>query len=79
MQLLRDHGLLTVHFAAVPPGTPDLLLKFVPPETLAEIDGAEAVATAIASSFERAVETLGSADAVCTLLYGGAAAAAGRA
>ena len=79
MQLLRDHGLLTVHFAAVPPGTPDLLLKFVPPETLAELGGAEALAAAIASSFERAVETLGSADAVRTLLYGGAAAAAGRA
>jgi L-seryl-tRNA(Ser) seleniumtransferase len=79
MQLLRDHGLLTVHFAAVPPGTPDLLLKFIPPETLANIGGAEALATAIASSFERAVETMGSADAVRTLLYGGAMAAAGRA
>jgi hypothetical protein len=44
LQVLRDHGLLTVHFAAVPPGTPDLLLKFVPPETLAEIGGAEAKA-----------------------------------
>ena len=72
MQLLRDHGLLTVHFAAVPPGTPDLLLKFVPPETLAELGGAEALATAIASSFERAVETLRSTDAVRTLLYGSA-------
>jgi L-seryl-tRNA(Ser) seleniumtransferase len=73
MQLLCDHGLLTVHFAAVPPGTPDLLLKFVPPETLAELGGAEALATAIASSFERAVETLRSTDAVRTLLYGSAA------
>jgi L-seryl-tRNA(Ser) seleniumtransferase len=72
MQLLRDHGLLTVHFAAVPPGTPDLLLKFVPPETLAELGGAEALVTAIASSFERAVETLRSADSVHTLLYGSA-------
>ena len=75
MQLLRDHGLLTVHFAAVPPGTPDLLLKFVPPETLAEVGGAEALATAIASSLESAVETLGSPDAVRTLLYGGTTAA----
>jgi L-seryl-tRNA(Ser) seleniumtransferase len=72
MQLLRDHGLLTVHFAAVPPGTPDLLLKFVPPETLAELGGAEALAAAIASSFERAVDTLGSADALRALLYGDA-------
>lgn len=72
MRLLRDHGLLTVHFAAVPPGTPDLLLKFVPPETLAELGGAEALAAAIASSFERAVDTLGSADALRALLYGDA-------
>ena len=34
MLLLRDHGILTVHFAALPPGTSALLLKFVPPETL---------------------------------------------
>ena len=65
MQLLRDHGLLTVHFAAVPPGPPTCCL-LVPPETLAELGGAEAPAAAIASSFERAVETLGSADAVRT-------------
>ena len=56
MQLLRDHGLLTVHFAAVPPGTPDLLLKFVPPETLTSLGGAEALAAAIATSFERTLE-----------------------
>ena len=39
MLLLRDHGILTVHFAALPPGTSALLLKFVPPETL-EFGGA---------------------------------------
>jgi L-seryl-tRNA(Ser) seleniumtransferase len=34
MLLLRDHGMLMVHFVGVPPGTADLLIKFVPPETL---------------------------------------------
>jgi L-seryl-tRNA(Ser) seleniumtransferase len=33
MLLLRDHGMLMVHFVGVPPGTADLLIKFVPPET----------------------------------------------
>jgi L-seryl-tRNA(Ser) seleniumtransferase len=79
MQLLRDHGLLTVHFAAVPPGTPDLLLKFVPPETLAELGGAEALAAAVAESVERAQATLSSEDALRALLYGAAVTAPGRA
>ena len=70
MQLLRDHGLLTVHFAAVPPGTPDLLLKFVTPETLAALGGPEALAAAIASSFERTLNTIRSVDTVRGLLYG---------
>ena len=39
MLLLRDHGILTVHFAASPPGTSALLLKFVPPETLEAFGG----------------------------------------
>jgi L-seryl-tRNA(Ser) seleniumtransferase len=55
MLLLRDHGVLTVHFAALPPGTPDLLLKFIPPETLARFGGADAFAAAV----DGAVEELG--------------------
>src|SRR5438552_1304317 len=34
MLLLEDHGILTVHFAGMPPGTSSLLVKFIPPETL---------------------------------------------
>jgi len=34
MLLLSDHGMLMVHFVGLPPGTVDLLIKFVPPETL---------------------------------------------
>jgi L-seryl-tRNA(Ser) seleniumtransferase len=52
MLLLRDHGILTVHFAAVPPGTDALLLKFLPPETLARFGGAEAFARAVDASLD---------------------------
>ena len=79
MQLLRDHGLLTVHFAAVPPGTPDLLLKFVPPETLASLGGAETLAAAIEESFERALEAIADQERLAGLLFGPAAATADRA
>ena len=52
MLLLRDHGILTVHFAALPPGTSDLLIKFVQPETLERFGGREAFADAIAGALE---------------------------
>jgi L-seryl-tRNA(Ser) seleniumtransferase len=52
MLLLRDHGILTVHFAALPPGTSALLLKFVQPETLERFGGAEAFAAAVDASFD---------------------------
>ena len=52
MLLLRDHGILTVHFAALPPGTSALLLKFVPPETLERFGGAERFAAAVDESLD---------------------------
>ena len=52
MLLLRDHGILTVHFAALPPGTSALLLKFVPPETLGRFGGAGAFGEAVGASLE---------------------------
>jgi L-seryl-tRNA(Ser) seleniumtransferase len=53
MQLLLDHGILTVHFAAVPPGTSALLFKFVPPELLEEFGGADRFAESVESSLDR--------------------------
>jgi L-seryl-tRNA(Ser) seleniumtransferase len=50
MLLLRDHGVLTVHFAALPPGTSALLLKFLPPETLSAFGGAARLAAAVDES-----------------------------
>jgi L-seryl-tRNA(Ser) seleniumtransferase len=52
MLLLRDHGILTVHFAALPPGTSALLLKFVLPETLERFGGADAFAAAVDTSLD---------------------------
>ncbi len=61
MLLLRDHGILTVHFAALPPGTSALLLKFLPPETLDRFGGPEAFAAAVEESLDSLAE-LGAAE-----------------
>ena len=62
MALLRDHGILTVHFAAVPPGTAALLIKFVHPETLERFGGAEAFAEAVDSSLDDVARLLARPD-----------------
>jgi L-seryl-tRNA(Ser) seleniumtransferase len=68
MLLLRDHGVLTVHFAAIPPGTSALLLKFVPPETLERFGGPEVLAAAVEHSLERLAELVGEPRALRELL-----------
>jgi L-seryl-tRNA(Ser) seleniumtransferase len=68
MLLLRDHGILTVHFAALPPGTSALLLKFVPPETLAAFGGPERFAEAVDASIEELGALVGDARAAARLL-----------
>ncbi len=70
MLLLRDHGVLTVHFAGLPPGISAILVKFVPPETLARFGGAEAFAAAVDASLDRLAALVGSPDAVRALLFG---------
>ena len=68
MVLLRDHGILTVHFAAVPPGTAALLLKFVPPETLERFGGPAAFARAVDESLDEVARLLGAPDQLAQLL-----------
>jgi L-seryl-tRNA(Ser) seleniumtransferase len=68
MLLLRDHGILTVHFAAVPPGTSALLLKFISPETLERFGGAEAFAAAVDQSLGALGELLRSPGELRSLL-----------
>ncbi|MCZ6873566.1 MAG: aminotransferase class I/II-fold pyridoxal phosphate-dependent enzyme [bacterium] len=47
MLLLRDYGVITVHFVGLPPGTSSLMLKFIAPHTLKQFGGAQAYAKAI--------------------------------
>jgi L-seryl-tRNA(Ser) seleniumtransferase len=70
MLLLEDHGVITVHFAGMPPGTSSLLLKFVPPETLERFGGAEALAKAVDSSLDRLAALLREPMALRVLLLG---------
>jgi len=58
MLLLRDHNMLMVHFVGLPPGTADLLIKFVPPETLARFGGPKKYADAVNSSLTKVGELL---------------------
>jgi L-seryl-tRNA(Ser) seleniumtransferase len=68
MLLLRDHGVLTVHFAALPPGTSALLLKFVTPETLERFGGADAFAAAVDDAFDALAGLVGSPGEIRALL-----------
>jgi len=70
MLLLEDYGVITVHFAGMPPGTSSLLVKFVPPETLERFGGAEALAKAVDSSVDRLAALLREPAALRTLLLG---------
>ena len=70
MLLLRDYGMRTVHFAALPPGTSAMLIKFVPPETLARFGGAERYADAVDQSLDRLAEVIGDPASFRNLLFG---------
>ena len=70
MLLLRDYGMLMVHFVGVPPGTADLLIKFVPPETLERFGGAGKYAQAVNSALTRLGELLRDPKSVRELLLG---------
>jgi L-seryl-tRNA(Ser) seleniumtransferase len=76
MLLLRDHGILTVHFAALPPGTSALLVKFIPPETLERFGGPEAFAAAVDESLD-GLAGVPDADGLRSLLTPPATAAPG--
>jgi L-seryl-tRNA(Ser) seleniumtransferase len=79
MLLLRDYGVLTVHFAGLPPGTSSLLIKFIPPERLEKFGGADKFAEAIDTCLDRLADVIGDEAAFRDLLYGEEAAAAAAA
>ena len=68
MLLLRDHGILTVHFAALPPGTSALLLKFLPPEILERFGGPERFASAVDESLDALAGLVGDREGLAGLL-----------
>ena len=70
MLLLQNHGMLMVHFVGVPPGTADLLIKFVPPETLQRFGGAGRYASAIDDSLTRLGALLREPASIGELLLG---------
>jgi L-seryl-tRNA(Ser) seleniumtransferase len=70
MLLLRDHGILTIHLAALPPGAQGILIKFVPPETLARFGGAARFAEAVDRSLDALGAVVGDPAAVSALLFG---------
>jgi L-seryl-tRNA(Ser) seleniumtransferase len=70
MLLLQHHGMLMVHFVGVPPGTADLLIKFVPPEPLQRFGGAGRYARAIDDSLTHLGALLGEPASITELLLG---------
>ena len=70
MLLLRDYGVMTVHFAGLPPGTSSMLIKFMPPETLDRFGGPEKFADAVDQSLDRLADIIGDQAAMRELLYG---------
>jgi L-seryl-tRNA(Ser) seleniumtransferase len=70
MLLLRNHDMLMVHFVGVPPGTADLLIKFVPPETLARFGGARKYAEAVNASLTELGRLLNEPERLRALLLG---------
>lgn len=70
MLLLRDHGVITVHFAGLPPGTPAILFKFVPPETLARFGGAEALVRAVDDALGKLAGLVARPEEIRPLLLG---------
>jgi L-seryl-tRNA(Ser) seleniumtransferase len=71
MLLLRDYGILTVHFAGLPPGTAALLFKFTPPEVLDRLGGVTKVAGFVDAAVDQVGEMLRDPDTIRELLVGG--------
>lgn len=70
MLMLRDHGVITVHFVGIPSGTPDFLLKFMPPEELERFGGPDAFAEAVDGSIDALAGLLDDPADLRTLLLG---------
>jgi L-seryl-tRNA(Ser) seleniumtransferase len=72
MLLLEDHRMLTVHFVGMPPGTANILFKFVPPETLERFGGPERFAQAVDATITKLGTYVRNPERIPALLFGGA-------
>jgi len=70
MLLLQHHGVLTVHFVGMPPGTANILFKFIPPETLQKFGGAARFAKAVDDVLTRLGEYVSEPAKLSALLFG---------
>lgn len=68
MLMLRDYGIVSVHFAGIPPGTAALMVKFLPPDVLERLGGPAAYAEAVDKSLDALAETLKTEGALKTLI-----------
>lgn len=68
MIMLRDHGIISVHFAGLPPGTAALMIKFLPPDVVERFGGPAALADAIDTSLDTLAEVMKSPDELTRLL-----------
>jgi L-seryl-tRNA(Ser) seleniumtransferase len=70
MLLLRDYGVITVHFVGLPPGTSALMIKFIPPDTLQRFGGSQAYAQAIDACVDTLAGMLAEPEQIRRLLLG---------
>lgn len=70
MRLLVDYGILTVHFAGMPPGTSALLFKFIDPDELERFGGPDRLAEAVDDVLTKLARALGEPEELGALLYG---------
>jgi len=68
MILLQDYSIITVHFAGLPPGTANVLFKFIPPETMERFGGARKLAQAVNASMDKLTKIIQNPDDVRKLL-----------
>lgn len=70
MLLLRDHNVLMVHFVGMPPGGANVLIKFVPPETLKRFGGPAKFARAVDDCLSKLGAMLREPKSIRELLLG---------
>lgn len=70
MLLLRDHGVITVQFVGIPPGTSAVMFKFINPQELARFGGADAYARAIDESLTKLAALLRDPGKIRALILG---------